>query len=75
MQLNLIKYNDTGMPNRKLTKTQSSVVEVSSVQPQLGQALLSIGTGEFSMSRIAAILDCDWKVPFSPSNSPYTPYA
>lgn len=41
MQLNLIKYNDTGMPNRKLTKTQSSVVEVSKCSTPTGLGFLS----------------------------------
>lgn len=41
MQLNLIKYNDTGTPNRKLTKTQSSVVEVSKSSTPAGPGFLS----------------------------------
>lgn len=48
MQLNLIKYNDTGMPNRKLTKTQSSVVGSFKVfNPNWAGFPLSIGTENF----------------------------
>lgn len=64
------------MPNRKLTKTQSSVVEVSKCSTLTGLGFPSQHRHrEFSMSRIAAILDCDWKVPFSSLKFPILPYA